>query len=943
MKKLISIVFFLTANYIFSQGLTWETFIDSIPTLSSPRPCDLNNDGILDIVIGGGTEGEYSSSGVMALNGTDGSLLWKAPSRSELYGSPVFYDVNNDGTEDVFITGREAQFLAFDGITGSLLWDFFPYGTNPADSGWYNFYNPQIIDDINSDGLRDFIVTNGGDYSAPEWESDRPPGHILLLSSTDGEILAQAVVPDSAETYCSPIICDLQNNGIQWVLFGTGGENLGGHFYACPLTSIIENNMNGSVILATDSLKGYIAPPSIVLNEETNTYDIYVLSYGGKLQKFSGVDFSEQWSFQQPDTESSAAPVIGNFTSDHTPDVFLTLFKGIAPSFSDFYQIMLDGSNGDLKFIDSLGQLNYASGNAIDLNNDGRDEAVTSLTYVTNGYFEHRLEKIDFETNSATSITSLEAGVNLGSTPLFTDLDENGLIDLIFASRKDSLNPVAWNGIVVSRMELGLPLPNSGIAWGSYLGSNFNGLYSNTTHFCSDNAVVASANVINPSCNSFSDGSVTINVTGGASPYVYHWTNGIYESSLSALDAGSYMVRVTDASGCYEDLTYNLVDPYEITYGGISSPTCIGGSDGSATISSSGCPCMFSTCTFLWENGITTKPNDSLISGWNSIFITHPDGCLVEDSVLIPEPNSVIDSLLIQNVTCFQEDNGQLTLLMDSIHMPYNFLWFNGDTNNFVDSLPAGMYSVWVQDGRSCVDTLDIEISEPDMLVIQSEYSEFLCSEVSDGIISFGAQGGTLPYSYEVNQSPLDSTSLFNLSAGNYTIEVLDSNSCQVVETIEIIELDPISATFEIVPASGVDSFDGVATVIPSGGLPPYTYIWSSLHIDQSAVYLNSAWYSVIIMDSLGCTFEDSVFVGILDVKEQDAVRFNIYPNPTNGIVYLSQSCEEIEVFSQEGKLILSRSKSNFIDLSSLVNGLYYISLRNKHGIQQIPIVRISN
>ena len=943
MKNLISIVFLLATHSIFSQVLTWESFVDSIPTLSSPRPSDLNNDGILDIIIGGGTEGEYSNSGVMAFDGTDGSLLWKAPSRSELYGSPIFYDVNNDGTEDVFITGREAQFLAFDGNTGTLLWDFFPFETNPADSGWYNFYNPQFIEDVNSDGLKDLIVTNGGDYSAPEWETDRPPGHVLVMSSTDGEIMAQAVVPDSAETYCSPIVCDLQGNGIRWVLFGTGGENLGGHFYACPLSSILDNNMNGAVILAADSLKGFIAPPSLILNEATNAYDIYVLSYGGKLQKFSGADFSLQWSFQHPDTESSAAPVIGNFTGDHTPDVFLTLFKGVAPSFSDFYQIMLDGSNGDLKFIDSLGQLNYASGNAIDLNNDGRDEAVTSLTYVMNGYFEHRLEKIDFATNIASALTPLVGGVNLGATPLFTDLDQDGNVDFIYASRSDSINPVAWNGIVVSRMEFGFSIPNSGIAWGSYLGSNYNGLYTNTAQFCSDNAVVASANVINPSCNGFSDGALTINVTGANSPYVYHWTNGIYDSSLSNLAAGAYMVRVTDASGCYEDLTYNLVDPYEITYGAISSPTCIGDSDGSATMSSSGCPCMFSTCTFLWENGITTKPNDSLVSGWNSVVITHPDGCIVEDSVFISEPNAVIDSLLIQNVTCFQEENGQLTLLMDSIHMPYDFLWFNGDTVSFVDSLSAGVYSVWAQDARGCVDTLDIEINEPDILFIQTEYSEFLCAEVSDGIISFSVLGGTAPYSYQVNLSPVDDTTLSNLSAGSYIIDVVDSNFCLAGETIEIIEMGPISVSFETVPASGVDSFDGAAIVTPSGGLPPYTYNWSSFHVDSSAVYLNSAWYSVVIMDSLGCTLEDSVFVGLLGLDGPDALSFNAYPNPTTGAVYLSQPCEIIEVYGQDGKLILSKLKSDFIDLSSLVNGLYYLSLRNKQGVQQVPVVRISN
>jgi outer membrane protein assembly factor BamB len=125
MKNLVTFIFLVTAPVFYSQTSLWESFVDSIPTLSSPRSADLNNDGVKDIVIGGGTDGAQSNSGVMAFDGNNGALLWKAPSRNEVFGSPLFIDITNDGIEDVFITGREAQFLAFDGSDGTLLWDFF--------------------------------------------------------------------------------------------------------------------------------------------------------------------------------------------------------------------------------------------------------------------------------------------------------------------------------------------------------------------------------------------------------------------------------------------------------------------------------------------------------------------------------------------------------------------------------------------------------------------------------------------------------------------------------------------------------------------------------------------------------------------------------------------------------------------------------------------------
>jgi outer membrane protein assembly factor BamB len=234
----------VTASFHLSYAQTdsWQSFTDSIPTLSSPRACDLNNDGVKDIVIGGGTDGVASNNGIMAFNGINGSLLWKRGSRNEVFGSPVFRDITNDGIKDVFITGRQAQLLAIDGANGSLIWDYFPYTINPADSGLYNFYNPQFIDDVSGDGIADLLVANGGNHAAPDWETDRPPGHLMVINSQNGQLIAKAVVPDSAETYCSPLVADIQGNGTLWILYGTGGENLGGSFWACPLNDLIFSN-----------------------------------------------------------------------------------------------------------------------------------------------------------------------------------------------------------------------------------------------------------------------------------------------------------------------------------------------------------------------------------------------------------------------------------------------------------------------------------------------------------------------------------------------------------------------------------------------------------------------------------------------------------------------------------------------------------------------------
>ena len=106
---ILVITIFLVTYYFFIHKDHWELSLNTVGTYSSSRTVELNGDGVLDIVIGGGgLENEFSEYGVIAINGKDGSLLWKIPSRNQVVGSAIFLDVDLDGIDDVFIGGRSA-------------------------------------------------------------------------------------------------------------------------------------------------------------------------------------------------------------------------------------------------------------------------------------------------------------------------------------------------------------------------------------------------------------------------------------------------------------------------------------------------------------------------------------------------------------------------------------------------------------------------------------------------------------------------------------------------------------------------------------------------------------------------------------------------------------------------------------------------------------------
>lgn len=209
----------------------WQKVIPGAGSLSSPKTADLNQDGILDIVMGAGKE-EFvpTDTGVVAFDGKDGHLLWVTSAQDQMYGSPVFHDITGDNIPDLFITGRAAQLFAIDGSSGSILWDF--PGVNGDPESWYNFYNPQLIE---KDELM-LLVANGGDVTVLPYDPRRPSGKLLLLNATNGQIISCDTMPDGRETYFSPVVH--KNPLGEMIIFGTGGETVGGSLYAVPLQEI---------------------------------------------------------------------------------------------------------------------------------------------------------------------------------------------------------------------------------------------------------------------------------------------------------------------------------------------------------------------------------------------------------------------------------------------------------------------------------------------------------------------------------------------------------------------------------------------------------------------------------------------------------------------------------------------------------------------------------
>ena len=459
----------------------WTTEFLGVNSLSSPRLADLNGDGVKDVVIGGGVEEDTSSFGFLALNGADGELLWSHFAEEQVFTSPVFMDLNEDENPDVILGGRLAQLFAFDGLSGQVLWQFYTGSVIPDSVGLYNFYTGQPIPDQNNDNVPDLLVTNGGDRNALPSDTVRPTGHVMIISGADGAELAYMAVPDSQETYCSPVVDDF-GTGELWVVYGTGGETNRGGLWRTRLSDVMVEDPENSELLHSSSTNGYVAPPSLADLTGDGIYDIITCNYAGELIAVNGASGELVWQRTFENSESNINPCIGQFNSDGTPDMTTIIGIGEWFIYDDFISLIIDGSNGEVVDSTALGVWNLASYLAVDFNEDGIDEIISIRTgsefNTTLGQEVMNVTVVvtDPQTESVLYQFGPHNGANPFYTPIVADLDNNGMADIIYAFTEDSLQVFSNSKLIVRRIETNLQMPETP-AWSGYMGTHYDGKY----------------------------------------------------------------------------------------------------------------------------------------------------------------------------------------------------------------------------------------------------------------------------------------------------------------------------------------------------------------------------------------------------------------------------------------------------------------------------------
>jgi SprB repeat/PKD-like domain/Bacterial Ig domain/NHL repeat len=208
------------------------------------------------------------------------------------------------------------------------------------------------------------------------------------------------------------------------------------------------------------------------------------------------------------------------------------------------------------------------------------------------------------------------------------------------------------------------------------------------------------------SCIQSTDGSITVNVIGGQSPYTYGWSHGADAGIVTGLAAGSYTVTVSDRNGCSGIGNFDITEPNEMILTSTVTPNCDANSNGTISLNVSGGNGIYS---YSWTGaGSGSNPRTGLGTGDYYVTVTDGKGCMVMDSF---ELKPLVAEYIKEDRTC-SFVNGRSVVAATGGLEPYSYQWSTGSTASYIENLDVGTYSVTVNAG-GCTKSGSVTVSVP--------------------------------------------------------------------------------------------------------------------------------------------------------------------------------------------------------------------------------------
>ncbi|MFH6771670.1 beta strand repeat-containing protein, partial [Gaetbulibacter aestuarii] len=500
--------------------------------------------------------------------------------------------------------------------------------------------------------------------------------------------------------------------------------------------------------------------------------------------------------------------------------------------------------------------------------------------------------------------------------------------------------------------------------------------------------VVVNVSSIDPTCNGGTDGSISLQVTSGESPYTYSFDGGTTfgnSSVLGGLPAGSYDYVVRDSQGCEAQGTVTLTDPapYDVTI--MENPILCGSAPtpGSidVTINSGGVAPFTYTLFDNTSNQVETNTTSSNTYTFNNLWfgdyyvtIVDANGCqFVSADYRIETPPFLDLDAVAAGGTC--PDGATVDVSVNSGGTPDFIYSIYGQPGTETAATPSTTHSFTgldhgvtyyfkVEDSTGCFSIIEVTTPTLSNIVIDPiTTTDVNCYGSDDGTVSFTVSDydpSVTIINYEVRDvltnNPVSpaingtftgltgspaSTTITGVPAGTYRLFVkeVDGTECsassdfritQPVQSLNLALVGNVNATC---------NSDAQVTVRATGGTGPYMYAAGALGFAPTGGDFGSS--NVLNLDPTIRTNWDIVVQDANGCESRINVDIQTDPEPT--IAAIPQQCFDgtpftISVVESSGTAITPLAYSiggafqtspNFTITS---DGTYTVSIRDGNG-----------
>ncbi len=426
-------------------------------------------------------------------------------------------------------------------------------------------------------------------------------------------------------------------------------------------------------------------------------------------------------------------------------------------------------------------------------------------------------------------------------------------------------------------------------------------------------------------CNGDATGSITAIASGGVpfsttpNDYIFEWINAdttvtvSTDSVLMNVPAGSYFVVVTDANNntVISD-TLDITEPEAIIINLTADfVLCGDGPDWTIESDVSGGIIDTGDYNYIWNTGDNTENLINVIPGDYTLSVSDQNGCIATASITLTAPPTLEANPIITDVTCFEGDDGMITVNPSGGTPPYTFVWSTGDTTNTISNLVEGIYDLAIIDSKGCDIVESYIITQGDEISIDLGEDVTLC--IDQTLVLDASIQDSASYSWTSDNGFTSDTAIVELvESGTYSVTATNASGCIVTDQITINRSD-VEINAEFLISSQVFTDEPVIIVQVSDPIPSTvewifpeeaTVLFSDNDIAEIRFDIPGVYEISMMISNGSCTDIETKEIIVIDSEDFDVnldetespiIRsFMVFPNPSNGVFTLEIELREI-------------------------------------------------